>query len=133
MRREHSDVGVIDGIVAMFAPFTALSKQLQAIFQLERPPAVRVEHGRLGILIRGTGVSEEPMADRITLAHQITEATRPLLRQYSKRERRRYADRAIAVSFEDEQVTETGIATSRFTYVALTPHEAQPDESANRP
>ena len=56
MRREHSDVGVIDGIVAMFAPFTALSKQLQAIFQLERPPAVRVEHGRLGILIRGTGV-----------------------------------------------------------------------------
>jgi hypothetical protein len=132
MRREQPGSGVIDGIMAMFAPFTALSKQLQSIFQLERPPALRVEHGRLGILIRGTGVSDDPLADRIALAHQITEATRPLLRQYSKRERRRYADRAIAVSFEDEQVMETGIATSRFTYVALMPHDAQTDVSANR-
>lgn len=114
---------MIDGIVAMFAPFTSLSRQLQAVFQLQRPPAVRAEHGRLEILIRGTGMTEEPLGDRVSLAHQITEATRPLLRQYSKRERRRYADRAIAVSFEDENVMATGIATSRFTYVALMPHE----------
>lgn len=123
MRRERSANGVIDRIVAVFAPFTVLSKQLQTIFQLERPPAVRKEHGRLEILLRGTGMTDAPLSDRVTTAHQITDAARPLLRQHSKRERRRYADRAIAVSFEDEKVMDTGIATSRFTYVALMPHE----------
>lgn len=110
----------------MFAPFTALGKQLQALFQLDRPPAVRAEHGRLEILIRGTGMTDDPVDTQVALASQITDAARPLLLQHRKREHRRYADRAIAVSFEDERVMATGLATSRFTYVALIPHEAPP-------
>ncbi len=114
---------MIEGIVAMFAPFTALSKQLQTLFQLERPPAVRKEHGRLEILLRGTGMTDAPISERVATAHQISDAARPLIREHRKREHRRYADRAIAVSFEDEQVMDAGIATSRFTYVALMPHD----------
>jgi len=114
---------VIDGIVAMFAPFTGLAKQLQAIFQLDRPPAIRKEHGRLEILLRGTGMTDAPMSERVATAHQISDAARPLISQHRKREHRRFAERAIAVSFEDEQVMDAGIATSRFTYVALMPHD----------
>jgi hypothetical protein len=113
---------LIDGIVGMFAPFTALSKQLQTIFQLERPPAMRKERGRLEILLRGTGMTEAPISERIATAQQISDAARPLLLQQRKRDHRRYADRAIAVSFEDEKAMDSGIATSRFTYVALMPH-----------
>ena len=123
MRRQPSAHGLIDRVVAVFAPFTATSRQLQSIFQLERPPAVRRERGRLEILLRGTGMTDAPLSDRVATAHQITDAARPLLRQHSKRGRRRYADRAIAVIFEDEKAMETGIATARFTYVALMPHE----------
>jgi hypothetical protein len=123
VRRGRSADGVLDGIVAVFAPFTGVSKQLQAIFQLERPPAVRKGRGRLEILLRGTGMTDAPMPERVALAHQIADAARPLIRQHGKRQRRRYADRAIAVSFEDEQVMDAGIATSKFTYVALMPHE----------
>jgi hypothetical protein len=113
---------LIDGIVGMFAPFTALSKQLQTIFQLERPPALRKERGRLEILLRGTGMTEAPISERIATAQQISDAARPLLLQQRKRDHRRYADRAIAISFEDETAMDSGIATSRFTYVALMPH-----------
>lgn len=38
-------------------------------------------------------------------------------------ERRRLAERAISVVFEDEQVVEDGIATSKFTYLASHDHD----------
>lgn len=114
---------MIDSLVNIFSPYTALSKELQAIFQLPRLPACRAEHGRLTILIRGAGMTAEPLPDRIMLAHRIVDAARPLLRAHRKREGRRHAERAIAISFEDEEVIEGGIATTRFSYVALMGHD----------
>jgi hypothetical protein len=58
------------------------------------------------------------MEQRVELARQVTATARPLLRVHSKRDRRRYANRAIAVIFEDETVVGDGIATSRFSFVA---------------
>jgi len=122
---------MIDSLVNLFSPYTALSKELQAMFQLARLPACRAEHGRLEILIRGAGMTAEPLSDRITLAHRLVDAARPLLRAHRKREGRRHADRAIAISFEDEQVIDGGIATTKFSYVALMGNEPVND-SGNR-
>lgn len=123
---------MIDSLIEMFSPFSTLSKELQAMFQLERPPSCRAEHGRLEILVRGAGITERPLDERVELAHRLVDAARPLLHADSKRERRRYADRAIAVNFEDEQVMQYGIATSRFTYVAAITNAAPPDPHNGR-
>ena len=64
------------------------------------------------------------MHERVTLASQLTDAVRPMLRAEHKRQYRRYAERAIAIVFEDEQVIGSGIATTAFTYIASVDHEA---------
>lgn len=95
-----------------------MARELQYTLQLDRAPACRGDHGRLEILLRGTGLTDDALENRVAFARRLTDAARPLLRAHRKREPRRFADRAIAVVFEDEQVVEGGIATSRFTYVA---------------
>lgn len=62
-------------------------------------------------------MTDAPMERRVALARRLDDAARPLLRDEGRR-RRRYADRAISIVFEDEQIAGEGIATSRFTYVA---------------
>ncbi len=116
-RLAHSG-GMVEKFLGMFSPFTAISRELQAMLQLERQPAFRAEHGRLEILLRGSGITEQPQDQRIAIARRVTDAARPLLRVISNRQRRRYAERAIAVVFEDETIVDGGIATSRFSYVA---------------
>ena len=110
--------GVVESILAMFSPYSQVAKQIRTRFGLERAPSCRFVHGRLELLIRGAGVTEQPVADRIVMARALVAELRPLLRDHSKREARRGADRAIAVVFEDEQVVGDGIATSRFSYLA---------------
>lgn len=102
----------------MFSRYSAMARELQYTLQLDRAPACRGDHGRLEILLRGTGLTDDALENRVAFARRLTDAARPLLRAHRKREPRRFADRAIAVVFEDEQVVEGGIATSRFTYVA---------------
>jgi hypothetical protein len=114
---------VIENLIGIFSPFAAMSSELQSRFGLERTPACRAQHGRLEILVRGARMTSEPLANRIALARRLTEAARPLLREHRKKQRRRLAERAISVVFEDEQVVEDGIATSKFTYVASHDHD----------
>lgn len=115
----------------MFSPYAAMSRELQSLFKLDRAPVCGAEHGRLEILIRGAGITDDALERRIAFARRLTEAARPLLRTHSKRKRRRYAERAIAVVFEDEKVVGEGIATSRFMYVASHDHDTNRDASRN--
>jgi hypothetical protein len=108
----------------MFSPHTELSRQLQSMLTLDRAPSCSSDHGRLEILLRGSGMTDQSLESRVTLAQKLTDTARPLLRDKDKREHRRFAERAIAVVFEDEQVAGNGIATSRFTYVASVEHDA---------
>jgi hypothetical protein len=109
---------LIDTIMGLFNPYNSVARELQAAFRLERPPACRVQHGRLEIVVRGAAMTSAPVEQRVALARQFTAMARPLLRAHSKRDRRRYASRAIAVIFEDETIVGDGIATSRFTFLA---------------
>ena len=118
--------GLVESFIGMFSPYMAMSRDLQAMFQLQRPPACRADHGRLEILLRGVGMTDEPLEQRVSLARRLTEAARPLLRAHSKHKHRRFAERAIAVVFEDEQVVGEGIATSRFSYLASHDYEITP-------
>jgi hypothetical protein len=115
---------MIDAVTGLFYPFTDISSELQQTFRLERAPACRSEHGRLEILLRGAGITDQPLEQRLALARSLTDAIRPLLRRRSKREHRRLAERAISVVFEDEAVVGEGIATSRFSYLAS--HDPEP-------
>lgn len=117
MRLRRSS-GIVESFLGIFSPYADLSRGLQETLQLDRLPACRSDHGRLEILLRGAGMTERPLEERITLAQQLTNAARPLLRMHRKRDRRRYADRAIAVVYEDEQVASAGIATMKFTFLA---------------
>jgi hypothetical protein len=118
MRRAVQPQGVIQSFLGIFTPYADLSRGLQETLQLDRLPACRNEHGRLEILLRGAGLTDQPLESRIDLAQRITNAARPLLRLHRKREHRRYAERAIAVVFEDEQVVGSAIATMKFTFLA---------------
>ena len=75
--------------------------------------------------MRGGGLTEAPLPERLALARRITGAARPLLAAHRKREIRRLAGRAISVAFEDEQIVEDGVATSRFSYLASHDHDAR--------
>jgi hypothetical protein len=130
LRRQQNPGGIVDRIIGMFSPFTSISRELQSMFQLDRPPACRAEHGRFEILLRGAGMTAQPVDQRVALANELTDAVRPILRAEHKRKYRRYAERAISVVFEDEQVAGEGIATSRFSYVASFDHD--PDHAFNR-
>ncbi len=129
-RLTHSG-GMVEKFLGMFSPFMAMSRELQSMLQLQRPPACRAEHGRLEMLLRGAGITGQPLEQRVALARRLAEAARPLLRANSKRKQRRYAERAIAVVFEDEAIVDDGIATSRFSYVASHDYEAGGRSSAS--
>ncbi|MEO7218839.1 MAG: hypothetical protein ABI026_11650 [Gemmatimonadaceae bacterium] len=115
---------MVESFIGMFSPYADLSRGLQETLRLDRLPACRSDHGRLEILLRGAGLTDRPLEERIAVAQQITDAARPLLRLHRKREHRRYAERAIAVVFEDEQLASAGIATMRFTFLAS--HDTDP-------
>ncbi len=117
VQRRDPSGGIVETILGIFLPFASISRELQSVFNLDRAPGCRAEHGRFEILIRGAGMTAESMERRVALAHGLDEAVRPLLRDEGRR-RRRYAERAIAIVFEDEQIVGAGIGTSRFTYVA---------------
>ncbi len=122
MRR--SRVGdLVETVVGIFSPLAGVAKDLQGALQLDRSLWCGKEHGRLEILMRGGGLTDAPLPERIALARKLTEAARPLLAEHRKREIRRLADRAIAVVFEDEQIIGDGVATSRFTYLASHDHD----------
>jgi hypothetical protein len=125
-----SPAGIVESIIGMFSPFTHIGRQIQGAFNLERTPACRAEHGRFELLIRGGGITDLRLEQRVSLAHQLTDTVRPLLGAESKKKHRLYGARAIAIVFEDEQVTANGIATSRFTYVASVEHD--PEEALRR-
>ena len=115
---------MVESLIGIFSPYADLSRGLQETLRLDRLPACRRDHGRLEILLRGAELTDRTLEERITLAQQLTDAARPLLRLHRKREQRRYAERAIAVVFEDEQVVNSGIATMRFTFLAS--HDTDP-------
>jgi hypothetical protein len=115
---------MIESFVGMFSPYSELSRGLQETLQLSRLPSCRNDHGRLEILLRGAGMTDRPVDERVSLAQRLTHAARPLLRMHRKREKRRQAERAIAVVFEDEMILGNGIATTKFTYLAS--HDADP-------
>lgn len=73
--------------------------------------------------MRGGGMTDAPLADRVALARRLTDAARPLLAAHRKREIRRLGGRAISVVFEDEQIVDHGVATSRFSYLASHDHD----------
>jgi hypothetical protein len=110
--------GAFDSFLGIFSPYGDLSRDLQETLQLSRAPSCRSDHGRLEILLRGMGMTDRPVEERIALALNLTHAARPLLRMHRKRDRRRQAERAIAVVFEDEAIVGGGLATTRFTYLA---------------
>ena len=116
---------MVESFLGMFSPYTAMSRELQSLLKLDRAPACRGDHGRFEILLRGSGITDAALENRVALARRLTEAARPLLRAHRKKKQRVFGDRAIAVVFEDEQVVEDGIATSRFTYVASHDHDAR--------
>lgn len=122
--------GVVESIIGIFLPYTRIGRQVQAAFNLERTPGCRADHGRFELLIRGAGMTDRPLEERVALAHQLTDVVRPLLRAERKRQLRRFGERAIAIAYEDEQVEANGIATSRFTYVGSVEHD--PDEALRR-
>ena len=115
---------MVEKLIGMFSPYADLSRGLQETLQLDRLPTCRNDHGRLEILLRGAGLTDRTLEERVTVAQQITNAARPLLRLHRKREHRRYAERAIAVVFEDEQIASSGIATMRFTFLASHDNDA---------
>jgi hypothetical protein len=117
-KTQTSTGGVIEEFISAFSPFAKLSKELQATLRLDRAPSCRTEHGRLVIVLRGGGLTDQPLEAKIALAEQFAAAARPLLAESSRREHRRYAERAISVGFEDEIVIRAGIATTRFTFLA---------------
>ena len=121
----RNGTSTIEKLIGIFSPFAAMSRELQLQFALERPPACSAQHGRLEILLRGGGITTEPIETRIALARRLTDAARPIVREQRKSRRRRLAERAISVVFEDEQVVDGGIATLRFTYVASHDHDMQ--------
>lgn len=130
IQRSDERGGIVESIIGMFSPYTHIARQVQAMFNIERAPGCRAEHGRFELVIRGAGMTDRPIAERVAFALQLTDAVRRLLRAESKRKYRRYGERAIAIAFEDEQVAANGIATSRFTYVASVEHD--PDEALHR-
>ncbi|MEO7042938.1 MAG: hypothetical protein ABI035_11810 [Gemmatimonadaceae bacterium] len=115
--------GIIGTVVGMFSPLAGFARDLQETLQLDRSLWCRREHGRLEIVMRGGGLTDAPLADRVALARRITDAARPLLADHRKREIRRLAGRAISVAFEDELIVNEGVATSRFSYLASHDHD----------
>jgi hypothetical protein len=131
MQRDRSG-GLVERFLGMFSPYAAMSRELQAVLQLDRTPSCRSDHGRLEILLRGAGLASESMENRIDLALRLAEAARPLLRSQRKGEQRRLASRAVAVVFEDEAIVGNGIATTRFTYLASHDNDNDNDNEAIR-
>jgi len=115
--------GIVDTMLGIFSPLAGVAKDLQLSLHLDRTLWCRTEHGRLEIVMRGGGLTDDPLPERIALARKLTDAARPVLAAHRKRQIRRLAGRAIAVVFEDEQIVDDGVATSRFSYLASHDHD----------
>lgn len=107
-------------------PHGHVADALQHAFSLPRPPLCRMQRSRFEIVVRGAGLSREPIDRCIAIADAMTDAARPLLAASHLRVARRAAAFAIRVTFEDEEIVAGGVATTRISYVAAMHDVAAP-------